>query len=89
MPTVTKIGVDTQKIAKLKTDIAWSALQGRYKEYKTAVKSLASEGVKDFETVKDIQGMQVKGAIPIFSKAGMHILKIKILEAFRVKTLEK
>ncbi|MCQ2754642.1 MAG: hypothetical protein MJ231_06310, partial [bacterium] len=86
MPTVTKIGLDVQKIAGLKTDAAWSALQGRYKEYKNAVKSLASEGVKDFETFKNVQGIQVKGAIPLFSKTGMHLLKIKILEAFRIKT---
>lgn len=80
-----KISPLTQKFSQLKSNIGLSSLLGNYKDYKTARKEFASLAMNHFETSMTAPGAKIQN-VPLFSKPGMNILKVIILDFFRKKT---
>lgn len=69
---------------RLKSNMAMSAMLGNYREFKTASKEYASSAVKDYELAKSIPFPKIKA--PLFSKVGLNMLKVCVLNFFRSKT---
>lgn len=76
-----------KRIAQLKSDMVFSAALGNYKVFKQAIKEHAKLAVDNFELSKNISGPSVKA--PLFSKAGLRMAKVWILNMFRIKTPEE
>lgn len=84
MPKVDLNPMITQSVTKLKNDITYSALLGKYKDYVAAKKAYANFGVDNFELCKNTPGANV--TVPFFSKFGMNMFKVWFLDKFRIKT---
>ena len=76
-----------KRIAKLKSDMVFSAAAGNYKIFKNAMKEHAKLAVDNFELSKNISAPSVKA--PLFSKAGLRMAKVWFLNMFRIKTSEE
>lgn len=76
-----------RKIAQLKSDMVFSAVTGDYKGFKTASKAHAKLAVENFDLLKSIPSPSVN--VPLFSKAGLRMAKVWILNKFRIKTPEE
>ena len=75
----------SRKLTQLKSDIVFSSVLGNYKDYKNAKKAYAELAKDNFELSMQAKGPKVE-RVPLFSKAGMGILKVLFLDMFRVKT---
>ena len=75
------------RIAKLKSDMVFSAAAGNYKVFKHAIKEHAKLAVDNFELSKNLSTPSVKA--PLFSKTGLRIAKVWFLNMFRIKTPEE
>lgn len=75
----------SQKLSQLKSDIVFSSVLGNYKDYKNAKKAYAELAKDNFELSMQAKGPKIE-RVPLFSKAGMGILKVLFLDMFRVKT---
>lgn len=87
MPRVSLNPTITQNVIKMKNDIAYSALMGKYKDYKNARIAYAKFAVDNFEQCKNSPSPSVKA--PIFSKFGFNMLKVWLLDKFRIKTKDE
>lgn len=75
----------SRKLTQLKSDIVFSSVLGNYKDYKNAKKAYAELAKDNFELSMQAKGPKIE-RVPLFSKAGMGILKVLFLDMFRVKT---
>ena len=80
--------VQLNRVKELKTHIVFNQALGNYKEFKAAVKEYSKLAVQDFDTIMQLPSSSVSN-VPLFSKMGMRMLKIWILEKFRIKTPEE
>lgn len=76
-----------KRLTKLKSDITLSVLSGNYKDFKTAMKEHAKLAVDNFELSKAIKQPSI--SVPLFSKAGLRMAKVWVLNLFRIKTPEE
>lgn len=76
-----------EKIRQLKHNMAMSALLGDCNGFKNAKIELAKESLKNFEVAKKVKGTEV--SVPLFSKYGFNMLKVRICNFFRIKTPEE
>lgn len=77
-------GASLQRLKDLRYKQIMSAALGDFKSYKIATKEYASEAVKNFELLKEMQGPKLSA--PLFSKTGLRLAKIWFLNIFRKKT---
>lgn len=75
----------SRKLTQLKSDIVFSSVLGNYKDYKNAKKAYAELAKDNFELSMQAKGPKVD-RIPLFSKTGLRIFKIMLLDMFRIKT---
>ena len=64
---------------KLYFDMLSPLFRGHYKEYRKAKKVYASFAVKNFDLIMNTQLINKKINVPLFSKQGLKILKIALL----------
>ncbi|MFA7659316.1 MAG: hypothetical protein WCY19_07770 [Candidatus Gastranaerophilaceae bacterium] len=83
--------VRIQKIKKLIEGKMLLSALGKYKEYKAASVSLAKIGLEDFDLFKKATADPIyRGQwFPLFSKEGLRLLKIRLLDFFSKKTPEE
>lgn len=87
MPKVSLNPMIRESVIKMKNDVVYSALTGKYKNYKNARKTYAKFAVDNFELCKNIPSPNA--SVPIFSKIGFNMLKIWFLDLFRPKTKDE
>ncbi len=87
MVKISSIDPIKQKVTQLRNEVVYSALEGNYKKYKTALKENAKYTVANYDAIKGMAGPQIK--VPLFSKYGLKMLKVMFLNFFRVKTPEE
>jgi len=75
---------ELNRVRELRTSMMIDAALGHHKNFKTASKEYASLAVRDFDTVKKLPAQKI--SVPLFSKAGMNMLYVRICELFRIKT---
>ena len=63
-------------------------MTGEYRKYKQASKTLAKEGLDNFELTKDVMPT-ITGKVPLFSRRGLKILKVYLLYSISKKTPEE
>jgi hypothetical protein len=80
--------ISTENVSKLKNDMFFAILDGNYKAFKNARKSYATIAVKDFDAVKNIQAPTIQN-VPLFSKLGLKMLKVVLLNKFRIKSADE
>ncbi|MBR6301833.1 hypothetical protein IKR55_03755 [bacterium] len=80
--------VQLNRVKELKTHIVFNQALGNYKEFKAAVKEYSKLAVQDFDTIMQLPSSSVSN-VPLFSKMGMRMFKIWVLEKFRIKTPEE
>lgn len=73
------------KLTQLRNNIMFDVLLGKYKSYKKSIKEYAEFAVKNKELLEQMPKTSVNN-IPLFSKTGMRMLKIMILNIFRKKS---
>lgn len=92
IPNINPVNSPVMRFVKLKQDIAVSALMGNYKGFKENCKTLATEAVKDFESCKESRFLSPQkvslNSMSTIEKLKIlkNVLKIKLLDAFRIKT---
>lgn len=82
-----KVNSVLERAQVLKNNMAYASVLGHYKEYKEAAKEYAKIGVQHFEDIRKLPSPKV--TVPLFSRPGMRILKVMILNYFRIKTPEE
>lgn len=82
-----KVNPVLERARVLKNDMAYASVLGNYKEFKEAAKEYAKIGVQHFEEVRKLPSP--KATVPLFSRPGMRMLKVMILNYFRIKTPEE
>lgn len=87
-----KISIDITKpivcdIVSHKKEMAYQAVSGNCKQYKAAAQAYSKLAVDNFETAKDIPGIELKGKVPLAAKLNM--LKIMVFNFFRKKSPEE
>lgn len=88
MPKITPIQQRINRLQQLKAETAWATVTGDYKGFKQAAKEFAKEAVQDFEAAKAAKGPSIKN-VPLFSKTGLKMAKVWLLNKFRIKTPEE
>lgn len=88
MPKITPVQQRINRLKQLKTDTILSSINGDYKSFKKAAKEFAIEAVQDFEAAKAAQA-PIYHRISLFSKTGLRIAKVWLLNKFRIKTPEE
>ncbi len=73
-----------QKLANIRLDKMVAFVKGDYQGYKRASQEFAELGVKHFEEVKKLPTHNV--GVSIFSKTGLKMMKVWILDKFRIKS---
>jgi len=98
---MTKVNLETIKpiaenVYKLKSEMTYSLLTGKYRDYKRASKSLAQIATQDFELVKNTPGMRIQISNPITTNAFfktalvyLKVAKVTLLNKLRIKTSEE
>lgn len=85
---MSKISPVTQRFSQIKTDMVWAVIDGNYKAYKNAKITFAKEAINNFEAAKNAKGPNIE-RVPIFSKLGLKMAKIWLLDKLRRKTPEE
>lgn len=84
---------DTPKVAKLwqlTFDTQYNFINGNYRDYVKAHKELAKNAVENFELMNYVNTpIKINNPISIFSKTGIKMMKVLILDKFRIKTPEE
>lgn len=88
MPKITPVQQRINRLQQLKADTIWSTVTGDYKGFKKAAKEFAKEAVQDFEAAKAVQ-VPLYNKVSIFSKTGLKMFKIWLLNKLRIKTPEE
>lgn len=73
-----------ERVKYLRSSIVCDALLGNYKNFKNAKKEYATLAIKDFDTVRKLPAP--KATASIFSRQGLNILLVNIIDMFRIKT---
>lgn len=87
MTKVSGVNPIVQRITQLRNEVAYSAFEGNYKNFKSAAKEHAKLAIEHYELSKQAGHPSFK--VPLFSKAGMRMMKVMILNFFRIKTPEE
>ncbi len=82
-----KINPIIRKLSSLKSDQVYSVAMGDYKGFKKASIDYAKLAVKNFELLAETTSPSIK--VPLFSKLGLKMAKVWLLNKFRVKTPEE
>ena len=82
-----KLNPIMQQAQNLRTSMMYSFMTGNYKEYREASKEYAKIGVKHFDELCTLPKNNV--SVSLFSKVGMRMLKVYILNLFSKKTPEE
>lgn len=77
-----------QRITQLRNEAACSVVEGNYKKFKNAVKENAKLTLENYELARQVNNPAISN-IPIFSRVGMRMMKVMILNFFRIKTPEE
>ena len=75
------------KLQELRTNLYASVFMGDFKTYKSSVKAYSKLAADNFELTKELS--EVRAEIPLFSKVGLNMLKIMVLNMFRKKSPEE
>lgn len=76
-------------VSELKNKALLSFNDGNYKEYKQSLIELAKIGVDNFELVKNTPSLKIQRPVNIFSKDFFNLMKVFLLNKFRIKTPEE
>ncbi len=87
-----KISIDYTKpvvndIIRCKKEMAWHAINGNCRQFKTAAKAYSKLAVDNFELAVNVPGMEIKGKMPL--KVMFNMLKIMVFNFFRKKSPEE
>lgn len=86
---IPKIGnpaeTNLRKLIQLRNNMMFDAMLGKYKSYKKSVREYAEFAVENKELLEKLPQQSVNN-IPLFSKLGLRMLKIMILNKFRIKS---
>jgi len=88
MTRISGVNPIVQRITQLRNEAAYSAFEGNYKNFKNAVKEQAKLTLENYELAKQA-GRPSINHVPLFSKIGMRMFKVLILNFFRIKTPEE
>ena len=89
---MSKLSIDFTKpivrdIVHQKTEMAWNAVNGNCKQFKTASKAYSKLAVDNFELAMKIPGIELKGKVPL--RAKLNMLKVIAFNFFRKKSPEE
>ena len=91
MPRITKIQLTEQHkldaLKMLQNEVKYSALLGDYKGYKKSINDYSKLAAKNKYLLYDLPKTEIN--VPLFSKAGLNMLKIAFLNLFRKKSPEE
>lgn len=76
-----------KRLTQLKSEMVISSVTGNYKAFKSAIKEHAKLAVDNFELSKNLASPSVKA--PLFSKIGLKMAKVWVLNLLRIKTPEE
>lgn len=82
-----KVNPIVRKLSSLKSDQVYSVAMGDYNGFKKASIDYAKLAVKNFELLPKTTSPSIK--VPLFSKLGLKMAKVWLLNKFRVKTPEE
>ncbi len=84
MTKVSGVNPIVQRITQLRNEVAYSAFEGNYKNFKFAAKEHAKLVLEHYELSKQAGHPSFK--VPLFSKAGLRMMKVMFLNFFRIKS---
>lgn len=88
MVKISGVNPIVQRITQLRNEAVYSAVEGNYKNFKNAIKENAKLTLENYELAKQVGNPVIKN-VPLFSKIGMRIMKVMLLNFFRIKTPEE
>lgn len=88
MTKISGVNPIVQRITQLRNEAAYSAFEGNYKNFKNAVKENARLTLENYELAKQAGRPSISN-ISLFSKPGLRMMKVMILNFFRIKTPEE
>ena len=74
-----------KRLMQLRDEQMLSAIKGNYKNFRQSSIEYAKEALDNYDITQKLP-KQPRISVPIFSKTGMKLLKVWILNMFRVKT---
>lgn len=77
-----------QELTYLRAEATIAAVTGNYKKFKESSKAFAKTAIEDFEAVKNLPPQKPIN-FPLFSKTGLNMLKVWLLNKLRIKTPEE
>lgn len=88
MTSIKPVNPIVNKLSQLATEKSLAAINGNYKEFKTASKAYAKVAADHLDLLPQVGGLGVVN-VPMFTKIGMKMAKVWFLNLFRKKTPEE